>query len=284
MPAEPDELTGDRANRDPQPSPNGTPHDAQALDGALPSVPGFELKEVLVQCGLGIVYRATETNVGRDVALKMPATPTLDAETIASCNDGFRIVAQVQHPGVPPIYQIGALADGRPFAAMLLIHGPTLAELLTDRTNPSIDRVRFLSVFGKVCEAMAYVHARRVVHCDLKPQHVMIGKFGDAQVIGWGRAIVEGSGSRRPSGIPLGTPLYMPPEQARGEWTSIAPSADVFALGGILVEILTGRPTYLGESSAELIRKAASGDVAEALVRSTTAAKTPASSYWPGAA
>src|SRR5262249_46596648 len=151
-----------------------------------------------------------------------------------------------------------------PFITMKLVEGHTLAALLRDRADPGRDLPRFVGVFEQVCQAMAYAHSNGVVHRDLKPANVMVGTFGEVQVMDWGFAKTVGSGQwaagseaeaptplpahQTHSGVLMGTPAYMPPEQARGDTGLIDRRADVFALGGILCEILTGRPPYVGGS------------------------------------
>src|SRR5262249_23595773 len=150
----------------------------------------------------------------------------------------------LQHPGVVPIYDVGSFADRRPFFAMKLVRGRTLAELLTERPGPAADLTRFLGIFEDVCQTMAYAHASGVIHRDPKPSHLMAGNFGEVQVMDWGLAKVLPRGgaaedakagrsappevqvatARSESGPDLsragsvmGTPAYMAPEQARGE-------------------------------------------------------------------
>src|SRR5262249_23892449 len=160
------------------------------------------------------------------------------------------------------------LPDGRPFLAMKLIKGRTLAELLKDRPDPADQRGRFVAVFEQVCQAVGYAHAHDVIHRDLKPSNVMVGAFGQVQVMDWGLAKGLPDGPRPDTGPPggettaaataidsdwdggsvtragsvLGTPAYMPPEQAIGAVDQVDKRADVFGLGAILCQILTGRP------------------------------------------
>ena len=193
-----------------------------------------------------------------------------------------QICGQLQHPGVVPVYDLGTLADQRPFFAMRLVKGQTLAALLAGRTSPADDLPRFLTIFEAICQTMAYAHARAVIHRDLKPSNVMVGSFGDVQVMDWGLAkilpkdrltepvgarpanhtVVETAGSKGEgdftvAGSAMGTPAYMAPEQARGEIEAIDRRADVFALGSILCEILTGKPAFSGSRSIEIVRAAA---------------------------
>ncbi len=202
-----------------------------------------------------------------------------------------QIGGQLQHPGIVPIYELGAFADRRPFFAMKLVKGRTLSSLLAERPDPARDLPRFLAVFESVCQTMAYAHARGVIHRDLKPSNVMVGSFGEVQVMDWGLAKVlprggaaddAHAGMTRPSetviataqsatdsdrsqaGSVLGTPSYMAPEQARGEVDRLDERCDVFALGSILCELLTGHPAFTGRSSGEVQRKAARGEVSGA--------------------
>src|SRR5204863_9053055 len=154
----------------------------------------------------------------------------------------------LQHPAIPPVHEIGRLDDGRPFFAMKLIEGRTLEHLLRDRPSPAHDLPRFVAVFGQVCQALAYAHSQGVLHRDLKPQNVMVGAFGEVQVMDWGLAkilrddssdsvaLIELDSGDDPFethyGDIVGTVAYMAPEQARGE--PVDERADVYALGGIL--------------------------------------------------
>ena len=172
----------------------------------------------------------------------------------------------------------------------------------TEVPLPAHDQLpRFLSIFESICQTMAYAHARAVIHRDLKPANVMVGNFGEVQVMDWGLAKVLKEGGvadevpAQPvpalsviatvrsdsddgdshAGSVLGTPAYMAPEQASGEVDRVDRRADVFGLGSILCEILTGQPTYTGRTSAEIFRKAMRGDTAVALARLARCAAEP---------
>ena len=210
-----------------------------------------------------------------------------------------------------PIYELGTLSDCRPFFAMKLIKGRTLAELLADRPDPAADRPRLLGVFEAVAQTVAYAHSRGVIHRDLKPPNVMVGSFGEVQVMDWGLAKVLPLGGvaddrravgaddretvivtarsgddsdlgRSRAGSVMGTPSYMAPEQARGENSRLDERTDVFGLGAILCEILTGEPPFAGRDLTELRALAVGGDLAGARARLEGAAPSPSWSRWPG--
>src|SRR5262249_24346358 len=141
--------------------------------------------------GMGVVYRARELALDRHVAVKvLQDRYALDSSFARRFTDEARITAQLQHPGVPAVYEVGTLPDGRPFLAMKLIKGGTLADLPARRPAPAADRGSVVAIFEQVCQAVAYAHSLRVIHRDLKPSNVMVGKFGEVQVMDWGLAKV----------------------------------------------------------------------------------------------
>jgi serine/threonine-protein kinase len=245
--------------------------------------------------GMGAILKGRDLVLNRDVALKVLRD---DFRNRAGMMQRFveeaQIGGQLQHPGVVPIYELGTLDDRRPFFSMKLVKGLTLAALLAGRRSPVDELPRYLGIFEAICQTVAYAHAHDVIHRDLKPSNIMVGDFGEVQVMDWGLAKVlrqdaaEGvptgrleseltaittarGGSADPDrsrpGSVLGTLAYMPPEQARGETDRIDQQADVFALGSMLCEILTCRPAYIGRSLSELHQKAAKGDLDDATSR-----------------
>lgn len=238
-----------------------------------PDIPGYKITSEIARSATACVCRALDRSLGKEVALRILHALHVGTDTAAQFAQSARIAAQIQHPGVPPVFEVGTLPDGRHYQAMKLVQGKCLAILLSEGTNPVTDRIRFLAVFEKLCQTIAYVHTEGVIHRDLSPQHVLIDNFGDVQVLGWGSALGlrnKVSGSTEETAClwsRASAPAYMPPEQARGEWDKLTCRTDVFALGGILVEILTGRPAYTGHSSAEVLKKAVAGDLAEAFHR-----------------
>jgi tetratricopeptide (TPR) repeat protein/tRNA A-37 threonylcarbamoyl transferase component Bud32 len=254
-------------------------------DSLPPTLPGCQLNGEVRFGGMGVVYFGTETALRRPVAVKVLRHHLAHrAEMVARFEAEAQVCAQLQHPGIVPVYQVGRLGDGRPFYAMKLVKGDTLADLLKRRVSPSADLLGMLGHFRRVCEAMAYAHAHNVLHRDLKPANVMVGAFGEVLLMDWGlakllgdsatqeptpeppsRAIeVGGDGTRAPTAGALGTIAYMPPEQATGLLEEVDKRSDVFGLGAILCAILTGRPPYVGPSEDHVLRQAMRGDLRDA--------------------
>ena len=239
--------------------------------------------------GMGQVFRVRDLDLHRALVLKVMLCRSPAPDVEHRFVEEAQISGQLQHPGIPPIYELGFLADGRPYYTMKFIQGHTLAEILAVRPDPAHDLPRFVAVFESICQTMAYAHARGVVHRDLKPLNVMVGSFGEVQVMDWGLAKILGRAGAEAdlpgsvatiltvrsetvegaslAGSVKGTPAYMPPEQALGQTDRVDERADVFALGSILCEILTGRPAYVGGSVYDLLDKARVADLADALAR-----------------
>src|SRR5262245_13208752 len=175
---------------------DGTSH---TTDGSRPSTQTaptqrYLLNSEIARGGMGVVYRATDTVLGREIAVKVlleKHAPT--SGTAARFAGEACITGQLQHPSIPPIHDVGTLPDGRPFLAMKLISGQTLDEQLKTRHDAATERGRFLAVFEQICQALAYAHANHVIHRDLKPANVMVGNFAEVQVMDWGLAKVLGA-------------------------------------------------------------------------------------------
>ena len=246
--------------------------------------------------GMGAVLKGRDPDLGRDLAVKVLLEEHRDdPELVRRFIEEAQIGGQLQHPGIVPVYELGQFGDRRPYFTMKLVKGRTLAALLKERAGPAHDLPRFLGIFEQVCQTMAYAHARGVIHRDLKPleHHGGVVRRGAGDGLGPGQGAAPGRSRRRaaartptcrPSasirtvrsgsdadasrpGSVLGTPAYMAPEQAGGDVEAIDERADVFGLGSILCEILTGRPAYTGPSSDAILRKARRGETADALRR-----------------
>jgi hypothetical protein len=248
--------------------------------------------------GMGTVLRSRDPELGRDLALKLMLGDCADRpEAVQRFREEAQVGGQLQHPGVVPVYELGNADDGRPYFTMKLVKGETLAKLLKERASPTQDRPRFLKIFEQVCQAVAYAHAKGVIHRDLKPGNIMVGAFGEVQVMDWGLAKVlnasvtagpepstqhdpaatvaslvqvargDSGGSETQEGDVLGTPAYMPPEQALGEISRLDQRADVFSLGALLCEILTGKPPDVGADRVAVQRQARRAELGDGLRR-----------------
>ena len=243
----------------------------------------YELDREIGRGGIGVVFRGRDRLLGRELAVKVLGDAHLDKpEARRRFLDEARVGSQLQHPGIVPVYDLGWLDEQRPFFTMKLVEGDTLAEILKARREVAQDLARLLGILEQVCQAIGYAHGRGIIHRDLKPANIMVGAFGEVQVMDWGFAkvldmetgstiacdLILNNGNRASqSGALMGTPAYMPPEQARGQASRLDARADVFALGAILCEILTGLPPYGSGSADEIHAKACDADLRDAYAR-----------------
>jgi serine/threonine protein kinase len=223
---------------------------------------------------MGTVYLATDNELGREVAIKVSSALTAPFDLETRMRTEAHILARLEHPGIVPIHDVGTLPDGRAYYVMKRVRGKTL--------DQHIDALRdlneLLRIFERICETVAFAHAAGYVHRDLKPENIMVGSFGEVLVMDWGVAKVLGltdvscaTGSEPATaeqpmvhtdpGTVMGTPGFMPPEQALGLVEAIDQRSDVYALGAILSEMLR--------------RVAAAGPGADLRIPGTSGAKTP---------
>jgi serine/threonine-protein kinase len=278
-----------------RPPSNATPMSSgvrlRTVDGRSNGAGRNLLYEEIGRGGMGVILRGRDPDLGRDLAVKLLLPKHSGDEGLERrFVEEAQIAGQLQHPGVVPIYELGRFADQRPYFTMKLIKGRTLAELLAERSDPSHDLPRYLGIFEHVCQALAYAHSKGVIHRDLKPANIMVGAFGEVQVMDWGlakvlqsrepddpehttagtliRTVRSGSTAEEEgyTGV-VGTPAFMAPEQARGEMDQVDERADVFGLGAILCVILTGEPPYRGGSMEEVQARAARGNLGDAVAR-----------------
>jgi serine/threonine-protein kinase len=266
----------------PGPDPDFRPADLPTHAGRC------ELGAEIGRGGMGAVLLGRDPELDRPLAVKvlLPGRAG-DADLERRFLAEAQICGRLQHPGVVPVHDVGRLEDGRPFFTMKLVKGRTLADLLAERRTPADELPRFVQIFEQVCQAVAYAHSRGVIHRDLKPSNVMVGEFGEVQVMDWGLAKVLTGGPAAPASPPVstirtvrtadpgggsragtvvGTPAYMAPEQALGLVERVDARADVFGLGAVLCEVLTGKPPYRGRGGIDMIQ-AASADLEDAFAR-----------------
>ncbi len=242
-----------------------------------PTVGRYRVSCELARGGMGVILAAHDAELGRDVAIKVLLESHLGKPGYRErFVEEARITAALQHPGVISVYERGELADTRPFFSMRLVDGQTLGAQLLARKNPTDELPRFLQVFDRVCQALAYAHSHSVIHCDLKPANVMVAPFGVVQVMDWGLAwdlkaghAAPPTAEKQPAGGQAiatgGTPSYLSPEQATAG--RLDERTDVFGLGGILCTILTGQPLYTGKTTRRVFAQAARADLADTFAR-----------------
>jgi serine/threonine-protein kinase len=283
---------------DDRPTRLDAPRDGPDPDETPPAVEGYRLDGGRLGAGgMGVVWLGRDARLHRAVAVKvlrhgLHGRPYLERRFVEEA----QVASQLAHPAIPPVHALGTLADGRPFFVMKLVRGRTLADLLDARAGPADDLPRLVGTFEQVCQGVAYAHSKGVIHRDLKPSNVMVGAFGEVQVMDWGlakilqiadcRLQIEESGAEAgrascsdnlqsaicnpqsagtETGQVLGTPAYMAPEQARGEVGALDERCDVFSLGAILCHVLTGQPPFAGSAEGALAR-ARAGAVTDALM------------------
>ena len=254
----------------------------------LPELPGdrYTIVGEIARGGMGTVYLARDEQLERRVALKVLKATELGEDGSMRMAREARILAQLEHPGIVPVHDVGVLADGRIYYTMKLVEG----ERLDEHVRQKLGLRERLRIFERMCEAVSFAHAHGVIHRDLKPGNVMVGPFGEVLVMDWGVAkIVDGANASEPApvsfsgppadlheaetlapasgetrpGMVLGTPGYMAPEQAAGRTDLIDTRTDVYALGVMLKELLDGSAEARPRRLRAIADKALSRDVDE---------------------
>ncbi len=245
----------------------------------------YSVTSELAKGGMGVVYTAYDSQMRRDVVLKclLPKHQN-NFQALQRFYNEAHITGQLQHPGIAAVYELGEFEDGRPFYSMKLVEGKTFTQVLADRDSHAAETPRALNFFLQICQTMAFAHERGIVHRDLKPSNIMVGKHGQTQIMDWGVAkrlastddvsnptstkrteLSEAEGAHQfeyddanvaksdltRHGQIVGTPGYMSPEQAFGQNELIGKHSDVYSLGAILCEIVTGAvpDTFLDAST-----------------------------------
>jgi serine/threonine protein kinase len=244
--------------------------------------------------GMGVILQARDLRIRRTVAMKVMKTSNqFSRENVLRFIDEAQLTGQLEHPNIVPVYEMGIDEQGEIFYTMKFVKGTTLDDVLRGIRNGRQKTIEkyplgtLLTIFQKVCDAVAFAHARGIVHRDLKPENIMIGSFGEVLVMDWGLAknlttarkenapeapmVPEALVNRVPDdlrgfetmhGLIVGTPPYISPEQARGELDKIDERSDIYVLGGILYAILTLRPPVEGETVHEVVEKIVTSTIA----------------------
>ena len=239
----------------PPTEPTPPPHDATPPHGeaALPRIPGYAVEAVLGRGGVGVVYKARDLRLNRDVALKMLlAGAHAGPEELERFLREAEAVAGLRHANVVQVHEVGDL-DGQPYFTMELVEGGSLARQLAGAPLPAVQAANLTAVLADAVEA---AHRGGVIHRDLKPANVLLTADGTPKITDFGLArCLEGGGGLTVSGAAMGTPSYMAPEQACGKKDAVGPATDVYALGATLYELLTGRPPFRSETAAATIQQ-----------------------------
>jgi serine/threonine-protein kinase len=221
---------------------------------ALPDVPGYEvLGGVLGRGGMGVVYKARQTRPNRLVALKMILSGAhADPEELRRFHQEAEAAAGLPHPHLVPLYEVGD-CGGHPYFSMELVSGGSLADRLQAGPWPG---PRAAALVETLARAMHYVHGRGIVHRDLKPANILFTEEGTPKITDFGLAkVLDAAGEHTQTGALMGTPSYMAPEQAGGPGVTASPAVDVYALGAILYELLTGRPPFRGTTKQDTLEQ-----------------------------
>ncbi len=243
--------------------------DAEAKQEGIPTPPGLRVFGELGRGGMGRIHPATDRNLLRHVAMKR-----LDKELAREpfYAGGFigeaQITGQLEHPNIVPVHELAVSPEGVPYFTMKLVRGTDLHRWMADKTRRpgSTERLQEgLELFLKVCDALAYAHHRGVIHRDIKPENIMVADFGQVYLMDWGLARLIGKDSGcaaldAPGAV--GTAAYMAPEQAKGNPKELDARADVFGMGAVLYEMISGHTPY-GDTydGDEALRRAAAGEI-----------------------
>lgn len=213
----------------------------------------YELLEEVAQGGMGVVYKARQTSLNRIVAVKMILAGHLATDAdVQRFTEEAETAASLKHKAIVPIHEVGQ-QKGQHYFSMDFIEGRNLAETIRTDTPGPIEAAQIVKA---IAEAVDYAHGEGVVHRDIKPSNILIDALGQVRITDFGLALrVEGDTELTRTGQVLGTPSYMPPEQALGKRDLVGPASDIYALGAILYELLTGRPPFRGETAVETIQQ-----------------------------
>jgi tetratricopeptide (TPR) repeat protein len=240
------------------PTPGGATHPPELTE--LPQVPGYQVEGILGRGGMGIVFRARHLGLNRPVALKMALGGTyVESRARARFQREAEAAAGLRHPNIVQVYDVGEV-EGQPYFTMELIDGQSLTQKLDAAPQPVQEAAQLATTLASAVQA---AHDCGIVHRDLKPANVLLTADGTPKITDFGLARrMADAGGLTQSGMAIGSPSYMAPEQARGQPDSVGPAADVYALGTILYELLTGRPPFRAATAVETVQQVISQEPA----------------------
>ena len=264
---------------------NRLPTAEVATEDEAPLQGAYKLVKEIARGGMGKIFFGDDPQLEREVAVKVSSLAYGGVDPRFSRE--AKVLARLAHPNIVPIYAMGVDSQGRPYYSMKLVKGRTLQAILNALSKKDLEVAReyplpaLLTIFRKVCDAMAFAHSKRILHRDLKPENIMVGEYGEVLVMDWGLAKTLGSGEieREESlgsfhssastdsmgmtmeGDVMGTPQYMSPEQAEGWVADLDERSDIYSLGGMLYALLTLRPPIGGKTLEEVLTKVKSGQI-----------------------
>lgn len=216
---------------------------------------------VIGEGGMGVVHQVYEPALGRVVAAKVLRPERVDGRLDSFLREA-RVLSRLEHPNIVPLYALGRNRDGQlERFVMKLVEGQSLGERIDDRQGETLDPselTTFLRSFSQICDALSFAHSKGVIHRDLKPDNIMLGRFGEVYLMDWGIAVVRGERSPGADRV-VGTPAYMAPEHLYGKDDWIDERTDVFGLGAVLYEFLTGCPPYSPKEGVEIMSQVRAG-------------------------
>jgi eukaryotic-like serine/threonine-protein kinase len=233
---------------------------ASAADQSFPAIPNFKIVRLIGKGAMGRVYEALQENVQeRAVAVKVISASAVDRHARALFKEEIALNSRLSHPHIVQIYDAGVTSEGRDFYAMELVKGAVPLDVYM--CGRDMMRRGLLTIFAEVCRAVGHAHANEVIHCDIKPANILVGRDGKPHVLDFGLAMAvrsqEEASKSSATGSPFGSWPYMSPEQAAGDQKNLGPPTDVYSLGVTLYELLTGRYPYQFEPGSSAKQKAA---------------------------
>ncbi len=245
----------------------------------------FEDKGEIARGGMGSIHQVLEHTLNRTVAMKiLPMEQSHEKKVRQRFIAEAQVTAQLQHPNIVPVYEIGSDDDGKLFFTMRLVQGRTLAQVLKEHKGESDEEIeQVMEIFFKVCDALSFAHSRGVIHRDIKPSNIMVGDFGEVYLMDWGVARLLNFDEKKSKaslehieqhttltipamderGLVVGTYNYMAPEQAKAELDKIDERTDVFSMGAVLFRVVSGKAPIGGDSLTKILQNATNSKITD---------------------